>query len=53
MSSRPDWFDDFIIMEMMEEDDLREGSSPSSNSGCFLGTIGVLLVIGLFLMLIG
>ena len=51
--SRPDWFDDYIIMEMMEEDDRQEGSSSSSNSGCFLGTIGVLLVIGLFLMLIG
>lgn len=50
---RPDWADDYIIMEMMEEDDRQGGGAPPSNGGCFLGTIGILLVIGFFLRLLG
>ena len=52
MSDRGDWLDDFIMMEMMEEDE-RQGSGTGSGSpgtGC-LGR--VCLAVVLFLLILG
>ena len=56
MSKHDDWFDDYIIMEMMEEDDCREGGVPSSNGsgcGCFPVALGILAILWVFVQLIG
>ena len=53
MGKRDDWFDDFMIMQMMEEDeksDVGSGGS-SANSGCLPGIIvilAILFILGLF-----
>ena len=53
MGKRNDWFDDFMIMQMMEEDEKSDtGSSGSStNSGCLPGIIvmlAILFILSLF-----
>lgn len=57
MDTHDDWFDDYIIMEMMEgEDDCRESGSPSysgSGCGCFPVALGLLAILWLFSMVIG
>jgi hypothetical protein len=56
MSKHDDWFDDFIIMKMMEEDDCQRDDVPSSNSsdsGCFATVLGVLAGLWILAKLIG
>ena len=48
-----DWLDDYMIMQMMDEDERRENHSPSSDRGCFPAVLGVLAVLWIFAQLIG
>ena len=55
MSKHDDWFDDYMIMQMMEDDDCREGGAPSSSGsgcGCFPVVLGVLAILWIFSKLI-
>ena len=47
MGKRDDWFDDFMIMQMMEEDEKNDADSggSSTNSGCLPGIIVVLSIL--------
>ena len=47
MGKRDDWFDDFMIMQMMEEDKQNDADSggSSTNSGYLPGIIVVLSVL--------
>ena len=56
MSKHDDWFDDYMIMQMMEEDDYEEHGSPSSSgtdAGCLPVILWVLAILWLFSMAIG
>ena len=53
MGKRNDWFDDFMIIQMMEEDEKSDNGSggSSTNSGCLSGIIfilAILFILGLF-----
>ena len=53
MSKHDDWFDDFMMMKMMEEDEDHSPSSAGSDSGCLPVILGVLAVLWVFAKLIG
>ena len=55
MSKHDDWFDDYMIMQMMEEDDYGEHGSPSRGAdvGCLPVALGVLAILWFFSMAIG
>ena len=53
MGKHNDWFDDFMIMQMMEEDEKSDSGSgdSSTNSGCLPGIIvvfAILFILSLF-----
>lgn len=53
MRKHDDWFDDFMIMQMMGEDEESNSGSggSSANSGCLPGIIvvlSILLILSLF-----
>lgn len=56
MSKHDDWFDDYMIMQMMEEDERRDSGSPSSggsDSGCLPTVLVVIGFLWVLLKLIG
>ncbi len=48
MSKHDDWFDDFMMMQMMEEDeenDAYDEMAPSEKSGCLPGILWIILIL--------
>ena len=48
-----DWLDDYMIMQMMEEDEHQENLSSSESSGCLPAVLWGILILYVFLNLIG
>ena len=56
MSKHDDWFDDFMMMKMVEEseeDDECDEIAPSEKSGCLPGILWGVLILYFFVQLIG
>ena len=53
MGRHDDWFDDFMIMQMIEEDEKSDTGSggSSTNSGCLPGIIVVLAILFVLVLL--
>ena len=47
MSKHDDWFDDFMMIKMLEEDSHRGNHTPTENSGCLPG-----ILLGICILLI-
>lgn len=54
MSRNDDWFDDYMIMQMMEneESDECDEMAPSEKSGCLPGFLWIILIVYIFAQLI-
>lgn len=56
MSKHDGWFDDYMMMQMMEEDNHRESGSPPANGtdgGCFSIILGLLVILAFLSMVVG
>lgn len=55
MSRNDDWFDDYVIMQMMEneESDEYDEMAPSEKSGCLPGILWIILILYILVQLIG
>jgi hypothetical protein len=45
MSKHDDWFDDFMAMKMMEEDEKNNSNDVGGNRGCLPGILVVLAIL--------
>lgn len=53
MSKSDDWFDDYMIMQMMEEEsDEYDEMAPSEKSGCLPGIFWIILILYILVQLI-
>ena len=57
MSRNDDWFDDYVIMQMMENEESDESDeydemAPSEKSGCLPGILWIILIVYIFAQLI-
>ena len=58
MSRNDDWFDDYVIMQMMENEESDESDeydemAPSEKSGCLPGILWIILILYILVQLIG
>ena len=55
MSRNDDWFDDYVMMQMMEDEepDEYDEMAPSEKSGCLPGILWIILILYILVQLIG